>query len=59
MNRRCYQPRGRALGGSSAINAMLYVRGHPGDYDDWATLGADISAWFGRAPIWAKRHGLA
>jgi choline dehydrogenase-like flavoprotein len=34
--RRGYQPSGRALGGSSAINAMLYVRGHPSDYDDWA-----------------------
>lgn len=37
--RRGYQPRGRALGGSSAINAMLYVRGHPGDYDEWADWG--------------------
>ncbi|MFN3845469.1 MAG: GMC family oxidoreductase N-terminal domain-containing protein, partial [Paracoccaceae bacterium] len=34
--RRGFQPRGRALGGSSAINAMLYVRGHPADYDEWA-----------------------
>ncbi len=37
--RRGYQPRGRTLGGSSSINAMVYMRGHPTDYDDWAALG--------------------
>jgi len=37
--RRSYQPRGKVLGGSTAVNAMMYVRGHPGDYDDWAALG--------------------
>lgn len=50
--RRGYQPRGRGLGGSSAINAMLYIRGHPSDYDGWAAAGCtgwgweDVLPWF-------------
>lgn len=56
-NRRCYQPRGKALGGSSAINAMLYVRGHPTDYDTWADLGADGWDWHSVLPYFLKSEG--
>ena len=37
--RRGYQPRGKALGGSSATNAMIYIRGHKYDYNQWAAMG--------------------
>nr|CAD7260194.1 unnamed protein product [Timema shepardi] len=39
INRQCTWPRGKVLGGSSTINAMLYIRGHKWDYDNWAANG--------------------
>lgn len=44
--RRLYWPRGRVLGGSSAINAMHYIRGAPANYDEWRDLyGAEGWGW--------------
>ncbi len=57
--RRGFQPRGKALGGSSAINAMLYVRGHPSDYDDWAEMGCEGWDWQSVLPYFRKAEGNA
>ena len=43
--RSVYWPRGRLLGGSGSINAMVYCRGLPGDFDDWETAGAKGWGW--------------
>ncbi len=39
--RRLYLPRGAVIGGSSSINAMIYLRGNRADYDDWAAVGCE------------------
>jgi choline dehydrogenase-like flavoprotein len=43
--RRGYQPRGKVLGGSSSVNAMIYARGQHADYDEWAAQGNEGWGW--------------
>lgn len=49
---RSYWPRGKVLGGSSSINAMVHARGLPGDFDDWAAMGASGWGWDAVAPTY-------
>jgi choline dehydrogenase len=56
--RRLVCPRGKVIGGSSSVNGMVYVRGHPGDFDHWAASGAsgwgyaDVLPYFKRLENW-------
>jgi len=52
--RRGYQPRGKTLGGSSSTNAMIYIRGHPSDYDGWAAAGNAGWGWRDVLPYFLK-----
>src|SRR5436305_4391419 len=49
IGRSMYLPRGRSVGGSSSMNAMIYIRGNRGDFDAWAQNGA---------PGWSYREVL-
>jgi choline dehydrogenase-like flavoprotein len=59
MDGRMMVPRGKMLGGSSGINYMAYVRGHPGDFDSWAAGGAGGWGYDDVLPYFKKSEGLA
>jgi len=57
-NKPSYWPRGKVMGGSSSINAMVYVRGNPKDFDEWSEMGnpgwsyEDVLPYFKRMESW-------
>ncbi len=64
-NRVLFQPRGKTLGGSSSINAAVYIRGHAWDYDHWAAQGckgwayADVLPYFKQSETYAPALATA
>ena len=54
--RTVYWPRGRMLGGSSSLNAMMAIPGHTADYDGWAALGVPGWSWNDVAPYFEQVH---
>ena len=58
-HRRLFVPRGKLLGGSSAINAMIYIRGNPADFDGWASLGATGWSYADVLPFFVRSEDQA
>ena len=56
-NRQIPVPRGKMLGGSSAINGLVWVRGQTLDYDTWAQMGARGWSWQDVAPLFTRIEG--
>jgi len=53
-NRKIYIPRGKTLGGSSAVNAMCYTRGHKWDFDHWESLGNEGWGYKDMLPLFRR-----
>ncbi|MCP3689409.1 MAG: NAD(P)-binding protein, partial [Gammaproteobacteria bacterium] len=58
-HRHCYWPRGKVLGGSSSINAMVYIRGQADDFNDWRNLGNVGWGWDDVLPYFKKLETCA
>lgn len=56
--RRLPLPRGKVLGGSSSLNGMIYIRGHPEDYNTWANLGCTGWGWDDILPYFKKSESF-
>jgi choline dehydrogenase len=53
-NRTLYQPRGKVLGGTSSLNGTVYMRGTPGDYDEWRQRGCEGWDWDSVLPFFKR-----
>src|SRR3954447_9584387 len=53
-DRRVFLPRGKVLGGSSSLNAMIYIRGNPADYDEWREQGCEGWGWSDLEPYFLR-----
>ncbi|MCR9135663.1 MAG: GMC family oxidoreductase N-terminal domain-containing protein [Alphaproteobacteria bacterium] len=58
-DRTVYWPRGKVIGGSSSINAMVYCRGLPQDFDDWQAAGAEGWDWASVHPVYERTETKA
>ena len=56
-NRQIYYPRGRGIGGTGAINYMIYLRGHASDFDQWRQMGCDGWGWDDVLPCFMRSEG--
>lgn len=54
----CFLPRGKVLGGSSVLNFLIYQRGHPDDYDDWAKMGNQGWSYSEILPYFKKSENI-